>query len=237
MKNGIILTGGNGTRLGKLTSSINKHLLTINNRFLIDYPLDTLKVLGVENLTVILGGTHFQQIVQYLKDGADQYMKINYIYQREPKGIAQAISLCERFVNDKDEFVVLLGDNVYGENLSSIKVKDKAKIILTKHEELQRLGVASIKKNKIVKIEEKPQVLDSKYKNYAITGCYFFDHQFFDYYQKIRPSARSEFEICDIIKLYNLDDKLTYDIIEDYWIDAGTHSAIRKLNGLVNGIT
>ena len=85
MKNGIILAGGTGSRLFPLTHVINKHLLGINGQFIIDYPINTLKQMGVENVTVILGGAHFSQVVGYLQDGSRYGMNFNYVYQGEPK--------------------------------------------------------------------------------------------------------------------------------------------------------
>ena len=116
MKNGIILSGGQGTRLHPLTHVVNKQLLGVDGKFIIDYPLNTLKQMGVENLTVILGGNHFSQIVDHIKDGKSHGFKTcNYVYQSEAKGIAQAINLCRRQVDNEDIFAVILGDNIFEE--------------------------------------------------------------------------------------------------------------------------
>ena len=130
IKDGIILTGGSGSRLAPINSIYNKQLFPIHSKFLIDYPIATLKNFGVENLTVILGSNHSGQIIEYLKDGSAFDLNINYVYQREPKGISQAISLCERFINNK--FAVILGDNVYEESIK-LNESDNAQIILTNH--------------------------------------------------------------------------------------------------------
>src|SRR5271157_4423214 len=98
MKNGIILAGGTGSRLYPLTHVVNKHLLGVNGKFIIDYPINTLKQMGVENLTVVLGGNHFSQVVDHLKDGNSIGMNINYVYQGEAKGISQAINLCKPYI-------------------------------------------------------------------------------------------------------------------------------------------
>src|SRR5271166_6210463 len=113
MKNGIILAGGTGSRLFPLTHVVNKHLLGVNGQFIIDYPLYTLKQMGVENLTVVLGGNHFSQVVDHIKDGKALGMKVNYVYQGAASGIAQAINLCRRYVDDQEEFAVILGDNIF----------------------------------------------------------------------------------------------------------------------------
>mgnify|MGYP003345892509 CR=1 FL=1 len=156
-------------------------------------------------------------------------LNINYIYQKEPKGISQAISLCERFVSDK--FAVILGDNVYEEPVK-INESDNAQIILTDHKELERFGVATIQENKIISIVEKPKFIDRTLKNYAVTGCYIFDELFFDLFKQTVPSARGEFEIVDIIKLYLSLNKLDYSIINGEWVDAGTFSAINYISNL-----
>jgi len=228
IKSGIILAGGAGTRLLPLTNVINKHLVTVHNQFIIDYPLNTLKQMGIENLTVVLGGPHFDQIVSHIKDGKHLGMNINYVYQNAPAGIAQAINLCERFIDDK--FVVILGDNIF-EN--SIEFKDSfrmAQVVFNKHSELNRFGVASLRHNRIYKIEEKPKKLDPTFNQYAITGCYLFDLNFFKYFKKIKPSLRGEFEITDIICKYHQNDDLDYTFTNGLWSDAGTHESINYLN-------
>jgi glucose-1-phosphate thymidylyltransferase len=234
MKHGILLAGGSGTRLSPLNSVINKHLLSINGKFIIDYPINTLKQMGVENLTVILGGNHFSQVVDHLKDGSSVGMKINYLYQGDAKGIAHAVNLTERFTSPKEPFVVILGDNVYSNPIvwSGGNARGKAQIALFEHSDLQRFGVASIDKltDEIQKIEEKPQDLDTQYNQYAITGCYLFDYRFFDYFEKIKPSERGEFEITDILWKYLEHDLLHHTWVGGFWSDAGTHQSIAQCN-------
>lgn len=235
MKNGIILAGGTGSRLNPLTQVVNKHLLGINGKFIIDYPINTLKQLGIENVTVILGGAHFSQIVGYLQDGARYDMNFNYVYQGEPKGIAHAISLCKNQMSSDNVFAVVLGDNIFENKIdfnlkSSNTLNNDAKIVLYKHQELTRFGVASIKDDKIVKIQEKPQIIDYNYDNYAITGCYQFTDRYFDFFQEIKPSPRGEYEITDIIHLYNKFNQLNWTIADGLWSDAGTHNSINYVN-------
>lgn len=234
IKNGVILTGGTGSRLAPMTNTINKHLLNINGKFIIDYPLDTLKKIGIENLTVILGATHFEQIVEYLQDGKHLGFNINYIFQKEPLGIAHAINLCKRYLLDDDNFVAILGDNLYQYPISNRITNGKAKVVLNSHPELKRFGVATLDlSNRISKIEEKPQIIDLDKRNYAITGCYFLNHDFFSYFEKLRPSARGEYEICEILQYYLDDNKLTYSKTEGWWHDAGTPFAIEEANFLL----
>ncbi len=231
MKNAIILAGGLGTRLHPLTHVVNKQLLPINGKFIIEYPLNTLKQMGIENVTVVLGGTHFSQIVGYLQDGSKHGLNFNYVYQNEPKGIAHAINICRRHVLDDSQFVVILGDNIYDTTVQwNTNTAASAQVVLYDHPELPRFGVASLLNDKIVKIQEKPKQIDTSYKNYAITGCYLFDQKFFDFYKKLTPSPRGEYEITDIIHQYNDLGDLSWTVAEGLWTDAGTHESINYLN-------
>ena len=226
--NGIILTGGTGSRLAPQTFFFNKHLLNIGNKFIIDYPLKTLSEIGVKNLTVVLGGPHFAQIVSYLKDGKNFDMNINYVYQEEPKGIAQAINLCKNFVTNK--FITILGDNIFSKPLFFDTTKS-AQIALYNHPELNRFGVASYSlSGELLSIIEKPKRLPKKANNYAITGCYLFDNKFFDYFNKLVISDRGEYEITDIIKMYAKNDDLDQIYVDGIWSDAGTHESLNFLN-------
>jgi glucose-1-phosphate thymidylyltransferase len=241
-KNGILLTGGSGTRLGKISQSFNKHMVPITDKFVIDYPLQTLKSMGIENLTVVLGGNHFEQIVKYLKGGKDFGFNINFIYQENPSGIANAISLCQRYVEDECTFTTILGDNFFDKPVAWNNKYDNpfiAKIALFKHPAPYRFGVATIDKtNKILKIEEKPKTLDAEFENYAITGCYQFNQDFFEYYKKLKPSARNEFEITEIIQQYLANNDLQHYVIDGMWSDCGEFESIDYVREyLKNGIS
>ncbi len=240
--NGIILAGGTGSRLAPLTSLFNKHMVPVYNRFIIDYPVETIKNIvtftPIRNLTIVLGGDHFSQVVSHLQDGEKFGLNINYVYQSKPSGIAQGINLCEPFI--KDEFVVVLGDNIFEkpirwvEDDSSYSTKPigGAQVVLHKHPELHRFGVASIDREtqKIINIVEKPKVINTDCDNYVITGCYRFDRQFFEYFKNLKPSPRGEYEVTDIIEKYNADNKLDYVFVNGLWSDAGTHESINLVN-------
>jgi len=231
IKQGIILAGGEGTRLAPYTTFVNKGLVGINGKFIIDYSLDTLRKLGVKDLVVTLGGSNFSQIVSYIKDGkALGFDSCIYVYQSKPEGISQAINLCANVIN-QEQFFVILGDNIFD---SDIQFNDTeqyhAQVVLSRHKELERFGVASIKDNCIEKIIEKPKTLETGYDHYAITGLYLFDHKFFSYFKLTNKSDRGEFEITDVIKLYQSRGELGYTIIDGLWADAGTHKAIKDLS-------
>lgn len=234
-RNAILLAGGTGSRLFPLTHVVNKHLLGVNGQFIIDYPLNTLKQLNIENLAIVLGGNHFEQVVNYIKDGEDWGFNVNYCYQPKPLGIAQAINLCKRYVQDSSDFTVLLGDNVFENKITwnnpDYKTNPRAQIVLSGHPNLQRFGVASLDGHgKIVKIEEKPQSLDNRFTNLAVAGCYLFTQEYFDFFKELKPSQRCEFEITDIIRKYIEKDNLTYTINHGLWSDAGTHDSIAFVN-------
>lgn len=242
MRKGIILAGGTGSRLAPLTTVVNKHLLPIHDKFIIDYPIHTLKQMGVKNITIILGGDHFDQVCYYLKDGAEWGVTFNYVYQGKPTGIAQAINLCQPYVENEDEFVVVLGDNIYTKPINwttgGLQNPFTAKIALYKHPESYRFGVASLDQTgKIVKIEEKPKVLDESLDNYAITGCYLFNRDYFNYYKNLEPSARGEYEITDIIMQYLRAGDLEHFIIDGCWSDAGTFSSIEEVRSMLKYLT
>jgi glucose-1-phosphate thymidylyltransferase len=235
MKNGIILAGGTGSRLMPLTQVVNKHLLGVNGKFIIDYPLDTLKKMGCQDVTVILGGNHYSQVTGYLGDGSRYGMNFNYVYQSEPKGIAHAINLCKRYVYDDSDFSVILGDNIFENvprwNNPNYKTNPRAQSLLAHHRDLKRFGVCSIDTDgKIAKIEEKPTSIDPNYKNLAMSGCYCFTNQFFEYFERLKPSARGEYEITDIVRHYLADDNLSYSVLDGLWSDAGTHESIAFVN-------
>jgi glucose-1-phosphate thymidylyltransferase len=191
--------------------------------------------MGCEDVIVILGGNHYSQVVGYLGDGSRYGLNFNYVYQPEPKGIAHGINLCKRFVSDDSDFSVILGDNIFENvlhwNNSNWRTNPRAQIMLSDHADLKRFGVASLDDNdNIIKIEEKPKELDFNYKNLAVSGCYLFTPQYFEYFKELKPSARGEYEITDIIRMYLRDNNLSYSCVDGLWSDAGTHESIAFVN-------
>jgi glucose-1-phosphate thymidylyltransferase len=235
MKKGIVLSGGLGTRLMPLTSITNKQLLPIHKRPIIDYSINTLIRLGCTEITVILGGDHFDQIVAYLKDGSDRNIHFNYVYQDKPSGIAQAINLCEPYFNKEEQFAVILGDNLFEKPMVFDKFSNKsAKIALYDTHEINRFGCASIKNEKIIGIEEKPKTLRRDCDaNLAITGLYIFTSKFFEYFKILKPSARGEYEITDILSCYLQEQNLQYGFVDGRWLDCGTFETIDSARRLV----
>ena len=237
---GIILASGRATRLLPISRSLSKSMLPISaDKFVIDYPLNTMRQMGVKELTIIIGCDHYDQIVGYLRSGTDLGFKIHYVFQDEPNGISAAINQCEPYMTYNT--VVLLGDNAYQKPLGWNEFDAAkhnpyaARIALAAHQELHRFGVASVKNGKIVRIVEKPKLLDldPDLQHFAITGAYGLTHQFFRFFEQTKPSARGEFEITDILNAYLKEDLLEFSIIDGWWQDCGSHSAIDKVRELV----
>lgn len=245
MDHAILLAGGSGTRLKPFSNYLNKALFPLHDRFVIDYPINTLVQMGIKHLTVVLGGDNFADVVSYLKDGEEFGVEINFVYQKHCDGIAQAINLAKSYVEHEDSFVVILGDNVFSdpirwENTSTFN-PHFAQIALCQADELHRFGVASLSKDlrkimagrQIVKIEEKPKVIDETYDNFAISGCYRFNRDFFSMFKKLKKSVRGEFEITDIIQQYLDKKELHHTFVEGIWQDAGTFESIAKIRKLI----
>lgn len=233
IKKGIILAGGVGSRLSPATNIINKHLLTVYDKFIIDYPINTLKKLGCTHITVVLGGPHFDQVVAYLKDGKEHGVIFNYVFQGNASGISQALNLCKPYVENEDTWAVCLGDNCFQKPINITDDRNCARIMLYKHKELNRFGVASVKDDKIIRIEEKPKTISNDCDNYAITGCYVFNKRYFEYFEKTKPSNRGEWEITDIIQQYANDNDLHYSLIDGFWSDLGLFESIDSVRQLI----
>lgn len=234
INNGIILAGGSGTRLFPITNSMNKHMIPVYNRHMIEYPINTLKELGCQNVTIVIGGdqTGFGQIISYLQDGKNFGMNFNFIFQPQPLGIAHGINICRKQVGHAN-FAVCLGDNYFQNRVTLSPGDYSAQMVLAKHPELKRFGVATIKDGDVIKIQEKPKIIDDTAENYAITGCYMFDELYFDYFTQIKPSARGEFEICEILECYQNDNLLAHSLYDGFWSDLGTFDSIYNVSSLI----
>ena len=232
---GVILAGGLGKRLFPLTKITNKHLLPVYNKPMIFYPIQTLVDAGIKDILIVTGGHHAGEFLRLLGNGKDFGLKhINYAYQEGEGGIAQALKLAEHFV-DNDKVVVILGDNIIEKDIRKAvedfrKQPKGAKILLKKVEDPQRFGVAELKGNKIISIEEKPKKPKS---DYAVTGIYMYDSKVFEIAKTLKPSKRGELEITDVNNVYIKRDELTYDILDGWWTDSGTFDSLLKANNLV----
>jgi len=225
---GVILAGGQGTRLRPLTSITNKHLLPVYNKPMILYPLETLKKAGLKEIMIVCGKEHAGHFMNFLGSGKDYGVKLSYSLQHGAGGIAEALSLAEDFTK-KDSIAVVLGDNIFEDNFSKevsmFNNQEGAKVFLKQVENPARFGVAEIQGDKIIGIEEKPKNPKS---NYATVGFYLYNNDIFEKIKTLKPSARGEFEITDIHNMYISENKLSYGMVNGYWSDAGTFESLLK---------
>ena len=234
---GIILAGGTGSRLYPLTKVTNKHLLPVGKYPMIYYAIAKLKEAGISDILIVTGREHMGDVVSLLGSGREFGVAFTYKVQDEAGGIAQALSLAENFVNG-DRMVVILGDNVFEGCIAPFVENYKmqpsgAKILIQKVHDPQRFGVPELKEGRIVSIEEKPH---SPKSSFAVTGIYMYDSKVFDYIRILKPSARGELEITDVNNAYIQAGELTYDILEGWWTDAGTHESLVRANDLAKEV-
>ena len=241
IKKGIILAGGKGTRMSPLTKAVNKQLLPIYDKPLIFYPLSILMLAKIKDILIIVNKGQLEQYKKIIPNGDNLGIKINYLEQAEPKGLPEAFIIGDKFIG-KENVALILGDNFfYGQNLSklllnSTKLKNGAKIILHKVLKPELFGVAKTdKKNKIIKIVEKPTKFIS---DLAITGLYFFDNKVVEYAKKLKPSQRGEIEIVDLLNYYKKRNQLYADLIGrgGAWLDTGSMDDFYKTSAFVSSI-
>lgn len=229
IKKGVILAGGHGTRLRPITNYINKHLVPVFNRPMVEYPLATLKSYGLEDILVISGREHMGSFIEYLGSGIDFGVNFTYKVQEKAGGIAQALDLAKDFVGNENNFAVILGDNIFGDSPDlSLRSGMGAKVFLKKVNDANRFGVARF--NTVQEIEsiiEKPK--DIKV-GYAVTGLYVYPSSVFEVIPRMKPSAppRNELEISDINQYYAKLEVLDYQVLDGYWSDAGTPESLAR---------
>jgi glucose-1-phosphate thymidylyltransferase len=232
---GVVLAGGTGSRLNPLTRVTNKHLLPIYDKPMVYYPIQTLVNAGVHEILLVTGGKNAGDFLRLLGNGRDFGLKhLNYTYQEGEGGIADALALAEHFA-DGDAICVILGDNIIENNICQAVAnfenqKEGAKILLKEVTDAQRFGVAEVRGNNVVGIEEKPKRPKS---NYAVIGIYLYDHSVFTKIRRLKPSGRGELEITDVNNFYIEEGKLTYEVLDGWWTDAGTFESLLRANTLV----
>ena len=240
-RKGIILAGGTGTRLYPVTHCISKQLLPIYDKPMIYYPLTTLMIAGIKDILIITTINDLDNFKRLLGDGSQWGIKLNYIIQPSPDGLAQAFILGEEFIGD-DMSTLILGDNIfYGPDieciLNSAGSRNVGATIFAYHvKDPERYGVAEFdKKNRVISIEEKPHTPKS---NFAITGLYFYDHSVVELAKTLTPSKRNELEITDLNKKY-LDQGNLYVEMMDRgyaWLDTGTHDSLLDAGQFISTI-
>ena len=238
---GIILAGGFGTRLYPMTTNVSKQLLPIYDKPMIYYSISTLMQLKIKDI-LIISSKNFIPIYKDIFKNFKRYgLKISYLKQDYPHGIAQSFIIGKKFIGS-DNVTLILGDNFfYGVdykiiNLSKLSKNFGAKIFAYKVNEPENYGVISLKKNQnVAKIDEKPKKPKS---NYVATGLYVYDNQVVEKVKKLKPSKRGELEITDLNNLYIKDKKLEAVFLNSgsVWLDAGTSQDLLKASHFVQTI-
>ncbi|HQH50002.1 MAG TPA: glucose-1-phosphate thymidylyltransferase RfbA [Candidatus Cloacimonadota bacterium] len=234
---GIILAGGAGTRLHPLTIAVSKQLMPIYDKPMIYYPLSSLMLAGIREVLLITTPEDQASFVKLLGDGSQLGMDIHYAMQHVPNGLAQAFVIGADFVG-KEKVCLILGDNIfYGSDFQFklMKCTDPVGAIVTAYPVLdpQRYGIVEFDDNfNVLSIEEKPQNPRS---NYAVPGLYFYDNSVLEIARNIKPSARGEYEITDVNKVY-LDQGLLKVMALGRgiaWLDTGTFESLLQASQFV----
>lgn len=240
---GVILAGGTGSRLQPLTRLMNKHLLPVGKYPMVCYGIDRLRRGGITDILLVISKQSAGLYTDYLGSGAAFGVKLTYKIQEAAGGIAEALDLAEGFIFPGERFVVLLGDNLFKDDLTPYvesymrQPKGTAKVLLKPVADARRYGVPVFDAQDsawIAYIEEKPEHPKTKY---CVTGIYMYDEAVFDIIRQVSPSKRGELEITDVNNIYAANRRLSYDVLKGWWSDAGTfqslHEAGEKLRDML----
>jgi glucose-1-phosphate thymidylyltransferase len=238
---GIILAGGQGTRLHPLTLAVSKQLLPVYDKPLIYYPLSMLLLAGLKDILVISTPDDEPLFRRLLGDGSQWGIRFSYIKQEKPRGLADAFLLGSDFIDDKRAALVL-GDNIFfGAGLSrqlqaAAKLTHGATIFAYPVTDPERYGIVELDKSgRPVSLEEKPKVPRS---HYAIPGLYFYDNRVIEFARHLKPSSRGELEITDLNRVYLELNELKVRKLGrgTAWLDAGTHESLLQAANFIQAV-
>lgn len=237
----IVLAGGSGTRLYPSTKALSKQLLPVYDKPTIYYPISVMMLAGIKDILIISTPRDIPMIQNLMGDGSELGVHFSYAVQPEPKGIAQAFLIGEKFVNN-EPCAMILGDNLfYGHDLpkdiqEAAKRKRGATVFAYHVNDPERYGVVEFnKKGEAVSIEEKPKEPKS---NWAVTGLYFYDQHVTEYAKSLKPSHRGELEITDLNRIYLEKGELSVQCLGrgTAWLDTGTSESLLSSSQFVQTI-
>ena len=238
---GIVLAGGSGSRLYPLTTVTSKQLLPVYDKPMIYYPLSVLMLAGIREILIISTSDDLPRFEALFEDGSKFGLELSYKVQNKPEGLAQAFVIAEDFIGG-DSVAMVLGDNIFfGKGFTKILRKAASKEVGATVfgyyvDDPERFGIVEFdEKGEVVSIEEKPEKPKS---NYCVTGLYFYDNEVVSMAKSLKPSARGEYEITDLNRMYLERGELSVEILGRgfTWLDTGTHDSLFEASNFVRTV-